>query len=373
MKIVFIGSRDISLIGGIETYMLNLCSNLTQKGHEVILYCGGKKFKKEEILGFTVIFIKAPQGKFFNKLLIGLKSTIHALIYQRNVSIYHYNAFGAGLSSVLPLLLGKKVIYQGHGFEWKREKWSSLQRKIIKALDTFVIRINKNITMVSEEQSEYVRNTFNKSSVTITPGINIPKIDTLSNETKDNILAKYDLEVKKYFLFLGRLVEEKNPDKLIKAFLNSNLQEEGIKLVIAGDDFHVHKYKKKLFLLSNNNPNIIFTGAVYGETKNALLESCLAFVLPSSLEGLPITLLEAMSFSKVCITSNIPACKEAIGENELMFSPNDVDELTNRLEKVFYNYNKLRKLGGKNFQKVKESFTWQKISDNYINYCKSLM
>lgn len=367
MKIVFISSRSLDNIGGIETYMKNLCPRLVKLGHEVIIYTEGIENGKSTFAGVQIISFKSVRNKFLNKIFVGWKSTLHALKKHRSADIFHYNAMAAGLSSFLPILLHKTVVFQGHGFEWKRAKWSNFNRQIIKLLDDFVLKINRNITMVSEEQSNYVKKRFKKKSITITPGINLPT-KVIVNE---RILKKQNINKGKYFLYLGRLVPEKKAEILIIAFLQSGIKDK--QLIIAGDDPNEIKYITQLKKIAKKSDNIIFTGGVYGNEKELLLQECYAFCIPSELEGLPITLLEAMSYKKVCIVSDISANIEALGDTGLLFKKNNIIELSNVL-----NYcNKLsslekEKIGYESFNRVKKNFTWEKIVNDFNNYYSNL-
>jgi len=365
MKIAFISSREITKIGGIETYMANLCPLLVKKGHEVILYTEGEERKKYDHKGVDIISYTSMKSKFINKIIVGLKATFNIILRQKDVDIIHYNAMASGLFSFIPILLRRNVVFQGHGFEWQRTKWSRSARRVIRFLDSFVIRVNRNITMVSQDQSDYIKAHFKKDSSTITPGITLP-----DHEINSDIMNKFNLKEGGYFLYLGRLVEEKKADVLIRAFMKSGIKDK--KLVIAGDDLFSKDYIGNLHAMSRENNNIIFTGAVYGDDKEQLLNKSYAFCIPSELEGLPITLLEAMSYRKACIASDIPANKEALGENGIFFKCNDVEELTEKLVKAA-NQDDLAGIGEKNFLRVSEKFTWDIIAAQYEKLCLDVL
>jgi glycosyltransferase involved in cell wall biosynthesis len=367
MRLVFIASRSLETIGGIETFMRCLLPIIVDKGNEVTLYCQGDKFSMVKKGRLTIIYLSAPKNKLLGKIILGFKSTIHSIIYIKSVDIYHYNAMAAGLSSVLPLILKRKVIFQGHGFEWKRAKWTNIERRIIKFLDDFVIRINKNITTVSNEQSQYVIKNFNKQAVTITPGVFLPDCTTINSK----ILETFKLKPNEYFLFLGRLVPEKNADKLIESFIASKINNK--KLVVAGSALNERKFETHLKTLAAGNDKILFTGAVYGQDKEELIKNCFAFCIPSSLEGLPIVLLEAMAYSKICIASNIDGCKMALGDTGIIFDLNNENELTRELKEVSINYHNYENLGKLAFERIKGSFTWDLIADKYFDYAKQIL
>jgi hypothetical protein len=174
MKIIFIGCRSLNHVGGIESYMYHVCSNLVQLGIEPILYVGSHINKIEKINGFTVVHKKVSKNKYFNKVEIGFVSTVCALREHPDADIFHFNANVAGFFSFLPLLNCKTTVYQGHGFEWKRVKWNIIIRACNKLLDYFVLGINKNILMCSYEQIDYVKKLFPKKCYVRTGRSNTP-------------------------------------------------------------------------------------------------------------------------------------------------------------------------------------------------------
>lgn len=365
MKIVYIASRSINEIGGIETYMKNLLPKLSDKGYEIVLYTEGGFFLNSEYRGIEIIEVPAIKSKFLNKIMIGAISTIHSILFNRNVDIYHYNANAAALLSFVPNLLGKKVVYQGHGLEWKRAKWSGIMQNIIQYLDDFVILTNNNITMVSDEQSEYIKSHYNKNSITINSGVDISDV-VYDKDT----LNQYGLEEESYILYLGRLVPEKKADILIDSFIKLN--DKNLKLVIAGDDPNELEYIKSLKEKANGQKNIYFLGSVYGDNKNALLQYCKIFCIPSELEGLPITLLEAMSYERLCIASDIQANKEALSSYGTYFNVNDSESLVRAISYANKEYESLSTMRVEAKKRISENFTWDIISEKFDSYYNSI-
>ena len=117
---------------------------------------------------------------------------------------------------------------------------------------------------------------------------------------------------------------------------------------------------------------MIFTGAVYGTDKNTLLRNCFAFCIPSTIEGLAITLLEAMSYARLCIASDIPANREGLGDNGIWVKAEDERDLAEKLLDTTENYASLSHLEKANYERVKRHFTWDRISARYADYLKSL-
>ena len=366
MKIIFIGGRDIHSIGGIENYMYNLAISLKEKGYVPVVFCESDRNEVEYVNGFKVVHNKSIGGRYLCKILLGYKATAHALFKEREAKIYHYNGWGPAMATWLAAVCGKTVIYQSHGLEWKRTKYSPRQQKIMKFMEWLTVKMMKNITAVSQEQTDYFLTEYSKRCVTIPTAVNLP-----DDKYESNILEKFSLAEEGYYLYLGRLVQDKNPDYLIKAFNKSGIQ--GKKLVVAGSNDADSQYVEYLHELGAENPNVIFTGAVYGNDKETLMSKCFAFCLPSTLEGLPITLLEAMSHKRICLASDIPANKEALGDSGVWVQYEDVDDLCDKLLYILKNYKDLEIQKEANYRRVVEKFTWDRVSDLYIQYLRNLV
>ena len=362
MKIAFIGGRDIKTLGGIENYVYNLATHLVKLGHEPIVYCESNRNAIEEVNGFKVIYHKSFGGRFLCKILLSLKSTIDALTKEENVESFHYNAWPPSLWSWIPRMVGRKALLEGHGFEWKRTKYSPFQQKIMHLMEWLTAKMHKNILVVSDEQREYFASHYSRHCVTIPTAVNMPD----SNDVDSDILSRYKVEQGRYFLYLGRLVQDKNPDYLIKAFQKANTTD--YKLVIAGSNDQQPEYVEYLHKLAQSDSNIIFTGAVYGADKNTLLRHSAAFCIPSTIEGLAITLLEAMSYGLVCIASDIPSNREGLSNNGIWVTAEDVNSLAEKIEYVISNPDALNHIKELNRRRVEQNFTWDIIAQRYVEY-----
>ena len=370
IKIIFIGCKDIHKIGGIENYMYNLTTCLSNKDIKCVVYCESDRSKIEYLGNTKIVHLKSIQSAYFCKILLSFYSTLHSLITESDALLYHYNAWPPALSSWIPKLFNKKVILQGHGFEWKRTKYNFFQRKLLKYGEWLTALMNSNLIMVSQEQTNYFFNKYNKECTTIPSAINLP-IEDMANDLQ--ILNSHNLSSGYYYLYMGRLVKDKNPDILITSFNSVCDQLDNIKLVVAGNNNNDANFVNKLHLLAKGNPNIIFTGAIYGETKECILRNCMAYCIPSTLEGLPISLLEAMSHKKICIASDIPSCREALGDNGIWVTPEDEKTLSEKFLDVYHNINIYTNIGMKNFERVRTHYTWELVSSKYVNYIQNII
>lgn len=365
MKIVFIGGRDIHALGGIESYMYNLSHKLVEMGHEPIVYCESNHNKIITEQGIKIIHIKSPKNKFICKPLVGLQATIRTICKEKKVDVIHYNAWPPSLWSFIPRIFGIKTILQEHGFEWKHTKYSKSQTKILKLMERLTAYTNTNIICVSKEQNDYFKTHYNINTTVIPTAVNLPQ----NINYNSNILKKYNLSNRNYFLFLGRLSKEKNLESLILAF--NNLVTD-YKLVIAGKNTIEPEYEDYLKNISSNQ-NIIFTGAIYGDDKYCLMSNAFAFCLVSSCEGLSIALLEAMSFKLPIIASNIRANKDVLKNNAVYVRPENSEDILNAYNYCLTHKEVLSTYTINNYALVKEQYTWDIVSSKYKSYISHIL
>lgn len=362
MKIALIGGRTFHQPDGIGTFMHNLSVELVKLGHEPIYYCESDRDGEEMVDGFRVVYQKSYRSAAKTKILLGLKATCKALFKEKGVEVFHYNGWGPSLLAArLPWLFGRVSLLQGHGLEWKRTKYSLKQQKVMKIMERITASWNCNLTMCSQEQTDFFKEEYGKICRTITGAVNLP-----GPPQKSDILERFNIKPNNYILFMGRLVQDKNPDYLIKGFLKSQFDDK--QLVICGDNPQDAEYVNGLKKLAEGNPNVIFTGAIFDADKDTVFRNCLAYCLPSTLEGLPISLLEGMSYGKVCIASNIPANKEALGESGLWVRAENVEDIETTLNKLFTNFDEYAWQGMANLKRVETEFSWKKKAEEYIAF-----
>lgn len=363
MKIVFIGGRDIFAIGGIESYVYNLSLKLIELGHSAVVYCESDHNAIVYKQGIKIIYLTGLPSNLLCKPWVGLKATIRTLIKEKNISVIHYNAWPPSLWSFIPRIFRKKTLLQEHGFEWKHTKYSPTQVKILRFMERLTAYTNTNIICVSNEQSEYFYKHYKRRATTIPTAVNLPDLTS----EQSTILEKFGVLKQSYFLFMGRLSKEKNIEQLIDAFHRI----EGYKLVIAGTNTVEPQYAEDLKNRYNYN-NVIFTGAVYGADKSCLLENAFVFCLPSSVEGLSIALLEAMSFRLPIIASDIRANTDVLGNDAVFVHPENVNDMENAYNYCIMHKSELRLFAEKNYKKVETHYTWDNVALQYINYIRSI-
>lgn len=363
MKIAFIGQKGIPVsFGGVEYHVDQLSQKLVKNGDEVFTYV--RDWYTERTLknykGVNLIHVPTLKTKHLDASLHSFLCSLHIIFL--HVDIVHYHGIGPSFFSILPRLFGKKIVTTVHRLDWATEKWGKVAKACLKAGEFVSSKISHRIIAVSEEIKNHFREKHRKECILIPNGVSPPSI-----RQPDVIRKKYGLSGKDFILFMGRLVPEKRVDWLIKAFKElkplSSTNELSLKLVIAGGTSASDAYVDKLKVLSQEVPDVIFTGYVSGVEKEELLSNALFFVLPSYLEGFPIVLLEARSYGLCVLASDISPHKEAIHEDfdGVLFKAFDVSDFKRKMKLLVDHPFKAMKMGQNALQTTKRSLSWEEV------------
>lgn len=325
MKIAIIGQKGIpSRSGGVEIHVEEIAARLSSNlDNQVTVYCRKNYCEKEyeNYRGMNIKYIKSINSKHLDAITYTFLATIDAI--KNGHDLIHYHALGPSLLAFIPKLFGKKVVCTCHGLDWQREKWGKLSKIMLKTGEFIGAKCANEYIVVSNSLVEYYKQKHNRDVIYIPNGI----------EEKDklevnNIKKKFDLEKDEYILFLARLVPEKGAHYLIDAF---NSIDTNKKLVIAGGSSHSDNYVKELKKKASNNKNIIFTDFVKGDILGELYSNAYCYVLPSEIEGLPISLLEAMAYGQCCLVSDIEQNTDVIESYGESFINKNIESLKDKL------------------------------------------
>ena len=221
----------------------------------------------------------------------------------------------------------KKVVQDltSGGIDWQREKWQSgLGSKFIHQGEKNAAKYADEVIVLSKGVQDYFKETYGRETHFIPNGVNRPQIREASL-----ITDKFGLKKDSYILFLGRLVPEKGIRYLVEAFKNVKTDK---KLVIAGGSSDTDSFMEELKELAKGEDRILFTGFVQGAMLDELYSNAYIYTLPSDLEGMPLSLLEAMSYGNCCLVSDIPECAEVVEDKALIFKKSDVENLREKLQ-----------------------------------------
>lgn len=371
MKIAFIGLRAIgsSAAGGIEKAVEELSTRLVTLGHDVTVFTRARydTHPGAEFQGVKLRRLPSIYTKHLEAISNTMVAIFHAL---RDYDIVHINATGPALLSFLPRLFGRKVVVTVHGLDWKREKWGGFARIWLKLGAWAAGALPQRTVVVSKTLEAHYRERFRRGVVYIPNGVTLPDPDALSRAGNPLGLAKGS-----YVLFLSRLVPEKGCHTLISAFRRL---ATGKKLVIVGPPTHSEEYAGRLRELAAGDSRIVFAGAQFGEHKDALFRDAYAFVLPSTIEGMALVLLEAMSFGLGCLCSDIPENLEVVvtpsrDKVAATFATDDVSDLARQLDMLLNSPDLVLRLGMQARKHVTAGFNWDVIARQYEHVYRGML
>jgi len=364
MKIAYLAVKGIPKGGGIEKVTEEIGSRMAAKGHEVVVYSSRdygtvNGFYK----GMKIVTVPSINTKSLHKLSICFFATCEVL-RAMDADLVHVHAVGPSLFSIFPRLRGISTVVQTHGIEWKRDKWGLAGKTFLRLSEYSIAYFPDKVTSVSKLQKKYYEDKFGREVVYIPNGVS-----PVEYRAPEWILQQ-GIVPNRYILFAARLVEEKGAHQLIKAFKNVKTD---MKLVIAGDSAHAQSYKEHLKALAANDPRIIFPGFVSGRPLEELFSNAYLFCLPSSLEGLPVALLEAMNYGNCCIASDIPENLEALGDCGYNFRNRDSEDLRRVLNDLIEHPDKVQTKKHAAIEHVRQHYSWDRVTDQMEGLYLSLV
>jgi glycosyltransferase involved in cell wall biosynthesis len=333
MRIVVLGTRGFPDVqGGVERHCENLYPRLVKLGCEVIVlarapYTGNKEYSFQ---GVTIKPIACPKHRSLEAIVHTFKGIFEARMLRPD--ILHIHAIGPSIFVPLARLLGMKVVMTHHGQDYRRLKWGQTAKATLRVGETAGCVFANAVIAISKEISSDCIRRFGRGAAVIPNGVVV-----MPAERTGKILKERGIETGRYLLAVGRFVPEKGFTDLIEAFgiaskaMRSADRAAEWKLVIAGDADHEDEYSMKVKEKAMATENVVLTGSQKGRDLAELYSHAGLFVLPSYHEGLPIVLLEAMSYGLSCIVSDIAANREVALSGDRYFKPGDTGKLAEKI------------------------------------------
>ena len=385
MKIVVVGTRGFPGVqGGIEKHCEHLYPNLVKLGCDITIftrmdYVSPSPHTYE---GISLIPISCPRNKFLEAFIHTFKGVLKAQSLKPD--ILHIHAIGPSFFAPLARALGTKVVVTHHGPDYKRKKWPLPAKMFLKFCERIGVTFASGVIAIADNVAADIKKKYGRVVTVIPNGVGIPVLaDT------DIALQRFGLQKRKYILAVGRFVPEKGFEDLIEAFnrlqatpnhsdeseatgqASHKLQVENWELVIVGSADHEDKYSTDLKEKAGKNSNIVLTGFLTGQPLQELYSYAGLFVLPSYYEGLPIVLLEAMSYGLSCITSDIPANRNVELSEDRFFKAGDIKLLAEKI-KEFIKKPWEEEDRRKQVSLISEKYNWRKIADKTLKVYKRI-
>jgi glycosyltransferase involved in cell wall biosynthesis len=353
----YIPSRD----GGVEVVVSNLAPHLADAGYDVTCYnrtCRQfKKLRKEgtlpqEYRGVRLVWTPTVDRRGLAAMTSSVIASV--MVSFRRCDLVHFHTEGPCVLCWLPKLFGKKIVVTVHGLDHMRQKWGKLASAYIMRGEKTAVRHADSIIVLSEGVRTYFREKYGRETVLIPNGIDPEKTRAASE-----IAERFGLSSRDYILFLGRLVPEKGVHYLIEAYRKLHTDK---KLVIVGGTSDTDDYVRQLYALAEDSRSIIFTGFQQGAIVGEFYSNAYLYVLPSDLEGMPLSLLEAMNCGCCCVTSDIGECADVLGGSGFTFPRGNVEALRETLQDLCDHPEKAETKRCEARKVVASKYTWKEIT-----------
>ena len=364
MNIAMLGHKHVlSREGGIEIVVKELATRMVDRGHAVTCFdrssshiSGEQIENKNEYKGVKII----PVWTIKKKGLAAMTSSFSAAWKAAwgKFDVVHIHAEGPAAMCWLPKSRGKRVIVTIHGLDWQRAKWGGFATKYIKLGEKQAVKKADEIIVLSRGVQGYFQRKYGRKTVFIPNGVSRPEL-----KASDEIKRQWGLEKDSYVLFLGRIVPEKGLKYLIDAWKEISTDK---KLVIAGGSSDTDAFLNELKQMSAEDDSIIFTGFQQGRVLEELYSNAYVYLLPSDLEGMPLSLLEAMSYGNCCVVSDIAECTEVVEDKAVVFRKSDVQDLRRVLQELLDDASRVAEYKKNAADFICQKYNWDDVVDKTL-------
>jgi len=364
LNITMFGHKRIpSREGGIEVVVAELSTRMAALGHNVTClnrsghHVSGHEFDEAKLTEYKGVKLKNV-WTLDKKGLAAMSASVSAAFRTAfgKYDVVHIHAEGPAFMCWLPKLFGKRVVVTIHGLDWARAKWGKFASWYIRKGEKNAARHADEVIVLSKGVQEYFMKTYGRKTAFIPNGVNRPV-----NREADEIVKRWGLEKDGYVLFLGRLVPEKGIHYLLEAWKSVSTTK---KLVIAGGSSDTTEYMTKLREMAGEN--VVFTGFQQGIVLEELYSNAYVYVLPSDLEGMPLSLLEAMSYGNCCLVSDIEECTQVVEDHAAVFRKGNVGELREKLQELVDRPGEVKKYKDAAADYICARYSWDDVTERTL-------
>ncbi len=362
LRVVMIGHKSIpSRQGGVEIVVDELSSRLAERGYKVDVY--NRRLREEKKPYGTrgkkyygrvrIHTIPTVQSGGYNAFIYACLATIRSLF--GHYDVYHYHAEGPCVMLWLLKIFHKRIIVTIHGLDWQRAKWGNMASRVILSGEKQAVKYADEIIVLSQNTARYFMDTYGRKTIFIPNGV------SMHDRVEASLIKdKYGLKSDEYILFMARLVPEKGVHYLIEAYRNIDTDK---KLVIAGGSGQADSYVNEIKRMVVGDDRIVMPGFVEGRTLEELYSNAYLYVLPSDVEGMALSLLEAASYGNCCLVSDIPENTEVMEDHCVTFKHGDVSDLTRHLSGLIADPDAVHKLKASSASYICDKYSWDEMTD----------
>lgn len=363
LRVAMIGQKHFpSRFGGIDVVVEKLSKEMINSGNDVLIMNRRRKNEQslKEYNGAKIVECFTVNTKSLDALMYSFFATLKAKRFAEkgNLDVLHFHSEGVCcFLNFFPKREKRnyKIVVTIHGIDSQRAKFKGLGCKVLKNCERKIAKYADEIIVLNEHDAKYFKDNYNRDTVLIPNAVD--KEDCVKTDMLEN---DWGIESGKYVLTVARIVPEKGIHYLIEAWKNLPNEIKGEnKLVVTGSFAHDKQYFDMIKEKIEKDCSVVFTGFVEGERLKSLYSNAKLFVLPSELEGMSMALLEAISFGKDCLVSDIVENATVLQGKGLTFKTKDVEDLQKKLAEY---------LTGKVTASVDgiKLHTWKEISDKTL-------
>jgi glycosyltransferase involved in cell wall biosynthesis len=348
-----IGARNIpARHGGLEVAAEQLSVELVSRGHEVRALVDGAN-QGHDHLGIRIQGVRCVRTKHLHTISQTFFSMPAVLEYRPDIA--HFHGVGPGIIASVPRWRNIKTVVTVQGLDWERDKWQALAKRIFGTGVRASLGRSHAVIAVSRSIQYQLQDRLGISAHYVPNGVRLPE-----PVTTHDFLDELGIKPDGYVLFAARLVPEKGLHFLFDAY---RCIASPPPLVVAGSGTGSYAQDYERELRKQAPPGTIFTGFLFGKALSELFAHASAYVLPSVMEGLPLSLLEAMSYARPVIHSAIPECNEVTrGDAGRSFIARDPLDLARVLGEVLDDKSAAAALGDVARQRVATEYAWDNIA-----------
>ena len=368
MRVAMLGGRGLpATYGGVERHIEEIGARLVERGHEVTVYCRPHYTERDAggwYRGMRRVVLPGIPSKHLDALSHTAVAAAHAA--KQGFDIVHYHAVGPGLISPLSRASGRgAVVLTVHGLDFGREKWGLGARLALQLSARMSAHVPDRTIVVADALREHYREAYGVETSYVPNGVTPPAGPA---GQVGATVAEWGVQPDEFLLSVGRLVPEKGHDLLVEAF--STLSPESRPpLVIVGGDSFTGGYVQQLTALAGGLPDVQMPGFLYGHALQAAYAGARLFVQSSTLEGMPLTVLEAAAYSRPLVLSDIPVHRELLGSDRpggRLFTSGDRASLAGALERALRDPAAEAAGGRRVGADLMERFSWDRTVDGTI-------
>jgi len=369
LRIAMIGQKGIpARFGGVETHVDHIATRLAARGHEMWTFCrtryrpdrlgeevpdgyrviGGEHWYR----GVRLVYRPSVDTKHLDAASHTLLCALESGMFHR-FDIVHFHGIGPSAFVPVTKMFGRKVVSTFHALDWRQVKWGRMAKSFLRRGEASGARRSDGIITVSKIMKRYVRDTYGLEAQYIPNGATLPESPPVKGE-----IARYGLSGGDYVLTVGRIIRDRGLHHLIDAFKGLPGDK---RLVIVGSETPKTSYTDELRAMADGR--VVFTGDVFGRALEDLYANCSVYVLASKVEGLPITVCEAMAHGRPLLLSEIPENQEVAGDAAVYFKPSDVNELRTRLQALIEDRQLQSELSSRGVERARSTYNWERIAE----------